>query len=325
MSSAPTTKCEIKASCSAPAGCQITEEITVNPGAKIPTNCAITVRGTEKILTWQQAKQRIVRNTGPSDLVLHKVGESNNEKYVCQCTAVHFTRAVDLLRGSSSPNIISKDKKLELECVFSAWPLPAVVNWYKDKQPIIDRARLPMMNGTKGIYQSLEKIWLNEKEAIRSVLRFPSGSEEHEGFYTCISANGIQGWSSNISYMVQLIFICPLPQAPTTSSSVVSASKLSNVSLTCLIDSDESGCPDDLYWYKNNDRVPLASSNKYNIVVKPTHSKCKQEFILTIFNVTEEDKGKYSCHWMCEYENTTKASIVLKVSTGSTTGNLYSS
>ena len=112
----------------------------------------------------------------------------------------------------------------------------------------------------------------------------------------------------------------PLPQPPTTSTSMVSANKFSNVSLTCLVDSDETGCPDELHWYKNNDHVPLASSKKYNIVVKHTHSKCKQEFILNIFNVTKVDEGNYSCQWKCEYEDTTKASIVLKVSTWLTTG-----
>ncbi|RMX45505.1 hypothetical protein pdam_00008435 [Pocillopora damicornis] len=315
VSSAPSSKCEVKASCSESASCQITRNITVNPGLKIPPNCAINVRRKGNIHTWQQAKQQIGGSKGSLDLVLQEKGKSKNGKYICQCTAVHFTRAVNLLWGSSSPNIISKDKKNELECVFSAWPLPAVVNWYKDKLPNTNRVRLPLMNGTKGIYQSLEKIRVNEEEAIRSVLRFPLGSEEHEGFYTCSVVDSIQGWSSNKSYMVQLIFICPRPQPPTTSTSMVSANKLSNVSLTCLVDSDETGCPDELHWYKNNDHVPLASSKKYNIVVKHTHSKCKQEFILNIFNVTKVDEGNYSCQWKCEYEDTTKASIVLKVST----------
>ena len=97
---------------------------------------------------------------------------------------------------------------------------------------------------------------------------------------------------------------------------MISASKFSNVSLTCLVDSDESGCPDDLRWYLDNNRTPLTSNEKYGIAAKNTRSKCKQEFILTVFNVTKNDEGRYSCHWLCEYEDTTKASIDLKVSAG---------
>ena len=36
--------------------------------------------------------------------------------------------------------------------------------------------------------------------------------------------------------------------------------------------------------------------------------------------MTERDEGTYSCHWHCEYENTTKAAIYLKVSNPQPTG-----
>lgn len=92
MSSAPSSKCEVKASCSESASCQITRNITVNPGLKIPPNCAINVRTKGNIHTWQQAKQQIGGSKGSLDLVLQEKGKSKSGKYICQCTAVHFTR-----------------------------------------------------------------------------------------------------------------------------------------------------------------------------------------------------------------------------------------
>ena len=48
---------------------------------------------------------------------------------------------------------------------------------------------------------------------------------------------------------------------------------------------------------------------KYEIVEKKTRSKCKVEYILSIFNVTENDGGTYCCHWLCENKNATKAAM----------------
>ena len=66
--------------------------------------------------------------------------------------------------------------------------------------------------------------------------------------------------------------------------------------------------------------MPSERGEKYKIVQKKTLSKCKTEFILSIFNVTENDEGTYSCHWLCEYKNTTKAAIDLKVYDNPSTG-----
>lgn len=104
----------------------------------------------------------------------------------------------------------------------------------------------------------------------------------------------------------------------------VLAGKFSNINLTCLVDSDESGCPDYLHWYLNDNNQFLAKSEKYDVVTKKTRSKCKKEFILSIFNVTKNDEGNYSCHWECEYEKTKTATIDLKVFVEPLTGkNLY--
>lgn len=111
---------------------------------------------------------------------------------------------------SSSPNIIAKDEKSDLECVFSGWPLPAIVYWYKDQEPISNGTHALSTYGTKGIYQSQEKKWKNGKETLRSILHLPSGNEEQEGFYTCSATNSIHGWSSSASRVVQMIFECKL-------------------------------------------------------------------------------------------------------------------
>ena len=96
-------------------------------------------------------------------------------------------------------------------------------------------------------------------------------------------------------------------------SRVIPASTSSNVNLSCWIEFDWN-CPEYLFWYLNDNPTPLPESgDKYKVEVKDTYTECKKEFILSIFNVTENDEGKYSCQWECEYENTTKAVIELKV------------
>ena len=86
----------------------------------------------------------------------------------------------------------------------------------------------------------------------------------------------------------------------------------SNISLTCRID-DDGTCPQGLFWFLDNKTTPLEDGEKYKIEERETHTQCKIDFILTIFNVTENDEGRYSCHWVCEYEETKKAAIDLKV------------
>ena len=86
-----------------------------------------------------------------------------------------------------------------------------------------------------------------------------------------------------------------------------------NASLSCWIDYDDY-CPGELLWKFNDKAEPLPESGKkYNVELKDTNTKCQKEFILSIFDLTESDEGIYSCHWLCEYENTTKAAIDLKI------------
>ena len=105
----------------------------------------------------------------------------------------------------------------------------------------------------------------------------------------------------------------PLAKGPTNYSPEIHTRKSSNVSLSCWIDYD-GYCPEELLWKFNDKPEPLSESgNKYKVELKDTDTKCKEEFILSIFDVTESDEGTYSCYWLCEYENTTKAAIDLKV------------
>ena len=102
----------------------------------------------------------------------------------------------------------------------------------------------------------------------------------------------------------------PLPKGPTVDSLEVLAAKSSSANLTCWTD---NGLFCSGEWYLNDNLVPLERGEKYKIEEKKTRSECQTEFFLSILNVTENDEGTYSCHWICEYENATIAAIDLKV------------
>lgn len=104
----------------------------------------------------------------------------------------------------------------------------------------------------------------------------------------------------------------PRPGSPTVVSGKESESKSSNVSLACLIDYGWA-CPQRLFWTLNNTAHLSERAEKYEIQVKDTQSKCKKEFILSIFNVTEHDEGTYSCQWQCKYSGSMEAAIDLKI------------
>ena len=104
----------------------------------------------------------------------------------------------------------------------------------------------------------------------------------------------------------------PLGNGLAIDSLEVLAAKSSNVNLSCWTDSDPVRSLCSGKWYLNGNQVK-SESEKYEIAEKKSRSKCKIEFNLSIFNVTENDGGTYSCHWLCEYENATKAAIDLKV------------
>ena len=88
----------------------------------------------------------------------------------------------------------------------------------------------------------------------------------------------------------------------------------SNVNLSCQMDFDKY-CPDKLLWYFNDNpnSLPLRGE-KYKEEVKATSSSCKREFVLSIFNVTKNDEGKYRCRWFCGDEERMEAAIHLEVS-----------
>ena len=99
----------------------------------------------------------------------------------------------------------------------------------------------------------------------------------------------------------------PSPTSPTIQSSEIFPRTFSNITLKCSVKVHPENCPPMLRWYLNNISEPLKSSEKYKIEERKTHSKCKKDFILTIVNLTENDKGTYGCHSLCEWGNSSAA------------------
>ena len=103
---------------------------------------------------------------------------------------------------------------------------------------------------------------------------------------------------------------------PATESSTIHTATFTNRTLICLVDGQldyDYDCY--LEWHFNNKSVPLKSSKKFTVDLKETSTKCKEAFILTIMNVTDNDQGTYSCQMFCEWDEweNTSASIELKV------------
>ena len=97
-----------------------------------------------------------------------------------------------------------------------------------------------------------------------------------------------------------------VPRAPQISSPIVLVTAFTNVSLRCLVAVRPSDCYDnELEWYFNNSWTSLKSGEKYEIQERKTKTKCKTDFIITIFNVTEVDEGKYKCTWFCKKDHLT--------------------
>ena len=106
--------------------------------------------------------------------------------------------------------------------------------------------------------------------------------------------------------------------APQISSPQVSVTANTKVSLRCLVEVRPGNCWDNqLQWYFNNSLTSLKHVHeKYNIQERKTNTRCKTDFIITIFNVTEADEGEYKCKWVCDkdYPSFSRSSTIqLKV------------
>ena len=119
-----------------------------------------------------------------------------------------------------------------------------------------------------------------------------------------------------------------LPGAPQISPQIALVTAFNNVSLRCLVAVRPSVCYDnELQWYFSNISTSLKPGEKYEIQERKTKTKCRTDFIITIFNVTEADEGKYKCTWFCEKDRPTYLSrsstiqlMVFPLPAGSPTG-----
>lgn len=101
----------------------------------------------------------------------------------------------------------------------------------------------------------------------------------------------------NIFHIFEYRFF--FPRALQISSPEVSVIAFTNFSLKCLVGVTPWACHNKLQWRFSNSSTPLKSCEKYEIQERKTKTKCKTEFIITIFNVTYPDEGRYSSHWFC--------------------------
>ena len=107
---------------------------------------------------------------------------------------------------------------------------------------------------------------------------------------------------------------------PQISSPEVSVTANTNVSLKCLVGVRPNVCNDnELQWHFSNSSTSLKSGEKYEIQERKTKTKCETDFMITIFNVTYADEGKYSCTWSCKKDAPSfsrSSTIQLKIVTG---------
>jgi len=102
----------------------------------------------------------------------------------------------------------------------------------------------------------------------------------------------------------------PKPIGPTISDPEISAGMFSNVNLTCSINWN----PDYIYCRREDQKWSLPrNGTKYEQSLEDTGSKCKKELVLSIFSVSKNDEGTYTCEFICTYGGTTTATIDLKV------------
>ena len=158
------------------------------------------------------------------------------------------------------------------------------------------------------------------KFILSQILRTQYGRDWKQG---CADAAQVQRGNNFLKkYYLFIIFftfsnIGLFPRVPHISSPEVSVTANTNVSLKCLVEVRPSDCWDNsLDWYFSNRTTRLESGEKYDIQERRTNTRCKKEFIITIFNVTYADEGKYKCQWLCDeyYPSLSKSSTIqLKV------------
>ena len=97
----------------------------------------------------------------------------------------------------SSPVWFNEKTQLNLNCTFKGWPRPTVVWINPDGNKI--------KNGSDG-FEIYEELIGDDK--FSSVLENPHMQEKQHGEYWCTAENSIDGWSSKLSKVTELIYEC---------------------------------------------------------------------------------------------------------------------
>ncbi|XP_073237948.1 uncharacterized protein [Porites lutea] len=178
------------------------------------------------------------------------------------------------------------------------------LQWY------FNNSSVKLKSGEKYVIQERKT---NTKCKKDFILKIVNATDADKGEYKC---RYVCNFGYSRSSTIQLkVFPGFLPKAPQRFSPTVSVEAYFNISLECEVGVRPSDCWDNsLGWYFNNNSGKIVKSEKYDIQERRTNTRCKKDFILTIFNVTEADEGKYKCHWLCdEYDPSFSRSSIIKL------------
>ncbi|XP_074623520.1 putative oxidoreductase PXDNL [Acropora palmata] len=278
-SSADEPKCEI--SCRLGDGPK--DEETVDPDSITPSHCSIkNGRNISRNMTWKEVNDKITPKPGEQCLVLKR---GNSEK------RIYFASPLTVTRSGSPVLLFENHTSQTVKCTFKGRPRPQIT-WYKDgsSQKTFNHTEVVALLDN-GIFQVNTTLHVQHRE-------------EFAGVYHCFGNNSlISGWSSSKEPEsgIELLFKCLGLHIERSGPKDIAANVFSNVTLSCLVDKTVTALDDLLVtWNFKNQSDPLKTGGKYRIPALEPITSCRRAFKLEIINVTENDKGVYTCHQTCK-------------------------